>query len=155
MKSWGNGREASSGKAAPYRDMQALKALAGKLRCRPRPSPLMPCLESAKAAGPKEGMRRAKRKGTAASLPIRQPLGMEDRPLRLLGRGEGKGPARPLRGGFGKGLSLARRDYSNTLALVMSTAETGTSEWMPRVVVFSFSILSTVSMPSMTLPNTQ
>ena len=35
MKSWGNGREASSGKAVPYRDMQALKALAGKLRCRP------------------------------------------------------------------------------------------------------------------------
>ena len=71
------------------------------------------------------------------------------------GSGEGEGPACPFGDSSERAFFLTRRAYSNTLALVMSTAETGTSEWMPRVVVFSFSILSTASMPSMTLPNTQ
>ena len=71
------------------------------------------------------------------------------------GLDEGEGPACPFGDSSERAFFLTRRAYSNTLALVMSTAETGTSEWMPRVVVFSFSILSTASMPSMTLPNTQ
>lgn len=70
MKSWGNGREASSGKAAPYRDMQDLKAPAGILWMSSAPFFLWcPALKAQRTAVQKDGIRRAKRKGNAASLP--------------------------------------------------------------------------------------
>ena len=51
--------------------------------------------------------------------------------------------------------AYARRGYSKRLTPVMTTMSAGASVWMPWGLVFNFWILSTVSMPSMTRPNTQ
>ncbi len=73
--------------------------------------------------------RNEKREGTPCGIPS----------LRM----RGAGPFAPGRG------------YSKRLTPVMTTMSAGASVWMPWGLVFSFWILSTVSMPSMTWPNTQ
>jgi len=47
------------------------------------------------------------------------------------------------------------RFYSSTVTFSMMTSSFGTSPWPPWLPVETFSIASTTSMPSTTLPNTQ
>ena len=49
----------------------------------------------------------------------------------------------------------SKKDYSKRLALVMMTRSTGTSSCGPWDLVLTLAILSTTSMPSVTLPKAQ
>ena len=66
--------------------------------------------------------------------------------------------AAPVRRGMdlagGPERAVQQRDHSTITARVMTTSSTGTSSWKPREPVRTFSIWSTIAVPSTTRPKT-